>query len=208
MPRIKPFKQKFYEPSCRQSHTGNKKKSGRNLSAAASPHESEKDGTPAVLSAKSVKLAGDFTNWEKSPLEMTKAKNGVWRIGRFHWSAAVMPIASSWTANGATIRIVRAAFQIRSARRTARDKLHETGFFYFCVGGFFVRIDRLRISEWRAEQYRHRSFGGRRRRRGFRRGGSAAGMQGYEGALTRRRGRGCRWLDHNSTDHELPNAFA
>ena len=33
-----------------------------------------------ALSAKSVKLAGDFTDWEKSPLEMTKANNGVWRV--------------------------------------------------------------------------------------------------------------------------------
>ena len=33
-----------------------------------------------ALSAKSVKLAGDFTNWEKAPLEMTKANNGVWRV--------------------------------------------------------------------------------------------------------------------------------
>jgi 1,4-alpha-glucan branching enzyme len=30
--------------------------------------------------ARSVQLAADFTDWEKSPLEMTRAENGVWRV--------------------------------------------------------------------------------------------------------------------------------
>jgi 1,4-alpha-glucan branching enzyme len=29
-------------------------------------------------SAKSVKLAADFTDWEKFPLDMMKSKNGIW----------------------------------------------------------------------------------------------------------------------------------
>jgi 1,4-alpha-glucan branching enzyme len=46
-----------------------------------SPHELKKtEFSLEALSAKSVKLAGDFTDWEKAPLEMTKAKNGIWRV--------------------------------------------------------------------------------------------------------------------------------
>ena len=30
--------------------------------------------------AKSVKLAGKFTEWEKSPLDLTRSEHGVWRL--------------------------------------------------------------------------------------------------------------------------------
>jgi 1,4-alpha-glucan branching enzyme len=46
-----------------------------------SPHELKKtEFSLEALSAKSVKLASDFTDWEKAPLEMSKTKNGVWRV--------------------------------------------------------------------------------------------------------------------------------
>jgi 1,4-alpha-glucan branching enzyme len=46
-----------------------------------SPHElKETEFSLEAFSAKSVKLAADFTDWEKSPLEMAKAGNGVWRV--------------------------------------------------------------------------------------------------------------------------------
>jgi 1,4-alpha-glucan branching enzyme len=39
-----------------------------------------------VLSAKSVRLAADFSDREKFPLEMSKSENGIWRV--------VVPLAS------------------------------------------------------------------------------------------------------------------
>jgi 1,4-alpha-glucan branching enzyme len=46
-----------------------------------SPHELKKtEFALQAPSAKSVKLAADFTDWEKSPVEMTLAGNGVWRV--------------------------------------------------------------------------------------------------------------------------------
>ena len=47
----------------------------------SSPHELKKtEFALEACSAKSVKLAADFTDWEKSPLEMTMAENGLWRV--------------------------------------------------------------------------------------------------------------------------------
>jgi len=45
-----------------------------------SPNGSSKqiEFTHKSSSARSVKLAGDFTNWEKSPVEMTHRQDGVW----------------------------------------------------------------------------------------------------------------------------------
>ena len=63
------------------SRTMQNKKKSEEAFRSASPHELKKtEFSLTALSANSVKLAGDFTNWEKSPLEMTKADNGLWRI--------------------------------------------------------------------------------------------------------------------------------
>jgi 1,4-alpha-glucan branching enzyme len=46
-----------------------------------SPHEIKNtEFTLEASSAKSVLLAADFTNWEKSPLPMIKAEKGVWHV--------------------------------------------------------------------------------------------------------------------------------
>jgi 1,4-alpha-glucan branching enzyme len=47
----------------------------------SSPHELKPtEFSLEASSAKAVQLAADFTDWEKSPLEMTRAEHGVWRI--------------------------------------------------------------------------------------------------------------------------------
>jgi len=47
----------------------------------ASPHELKPtEFSLKTGSAKSVQLAADFTDWEKSALEMTSDGNGVWRV--------------------------------------------------------------------------------------------------------------------------------
>jgi 1,4-alpha-glucan branching enzyme len=52
-----------------------------------SPHElKQTEFSLKAFSAKSVQLAADFTDWEKSPVEMIRAENGVWRV--------VVPLAS------------------------------------------------------------------------------------------------------------------
>jgi 1,4-alpha-glucan branching enzyme len=46
-----------------------------------SPHNLKKtEFSLEASSAKSVKLAADFTDWDKSPLEMTRAENGIWNV--------------------------------------------------------------------------------------------------------------------------------
>lgn len=52
-----------------------------------SPHDLKKtEFSLEAGSAKSVKLAADFTDWEKSSLAMTKSTNGLWNV--------VVPLAS------------------------------------------------------------------------------------------------------------------
>jgi 1,4-alpha-glucan branching enzyme len=45
----------------------------------SSPHDLRKaEFSLEAVSAKSVQLAADFTDWEKSPIEMTRTENGAW----------------------------------------------------------------------------------------------------------------------------------
>ena len=88
-----------------------------------SPHDLKKtEFSLEASSAKSVKLAADFTDWDKSSLEMTRAENGIWNVAvplasgnysyRFivdgQWSddpKSLYHIPNSFGTNNATIKV-------------------------------------------------------------------------------------------------------
>lgn len=79
------------EPQGKAKPRGAKARKARQASNDSKPTLKNTEFQLAAPSAVSVKLAADFTDWEKSPLDMTKNSDGVWSTlvvllpGRYHY---------------------------------------------------------------------------------------------------------------------------